>query len=132
MPLGPFWIERGGLVHHSNSGVSELPSLPSEPGTVDLLVPVEGIEPPLLAEHDFESCASTSSATRAERMIQKSGSRFSDKIMRLDTLYIIGLAASIARDHVSQALSRGEGKTVGPGLPLHRGAEPANCRNRQQ
>jgi hypothetical protein len=28
-------------------------------------VPVEGIEPPLLAEHDFESCASTSSATRA-------------------------------------------------------------------
>ena len=30
-----------------------------------LMVPVEGIEPPLLAEHDFESCASTSSATRA-------------------------------------------------------------------
>jgi hypothetical protein len=29
------------------------------------MVPVEGIEPPLLAEHDFESCASTSSATRA-------------------------------------------------------------------
>src|SRR5579862_8377729 len=29
------------------------------------LVPVGGIEPPLLAEHDFESCASTSSATRA-------------------------------------------------------------------
>ena len=30
-----------------------------------VMVPVEGIEPPLLAEHDFESCASTSSATRA-------------------------------------------------------------------
>src|SRR6202795_4547414 len=30
-----------------------------------VVVPVEGIEPPLLAEHDFESCASTSSATRA-------------------------------------------------------------------
>src|ERR1700730_5457388 len=30
-----------------------------------MVVPVEGIEPPLLAEHDFESCASTSSATRA-------------------------------------------------------------------
>jgi hypothetical protein len=30
-----------------------------------IVVPVEGIEPPLLAEHDFESCASTSSATRA-------------------------------------------------------------------
>ena len=29
------------------------------------MVPVEGIEPPLLAEHDFELCASTSSATRA-------------------------------------------------------------------
>jgi hypothetical protein len=29
------------------------------------LVPVEGIEPTLLAEHDFESCASTNSATRA-------------------------------------------------------------------
>jgi hypothetical protein len=29
------------------------------------MVPVEGIEPTLLAEHDFESCASTSSATRA-------------------------------------------------------------------
>jgi hypothetical protein len=28
-------------------------------------VPVEGIEPPLLAERDFESRASTSSATRA-------------------------------------------------------------------
>ena len=36
------------------------------------LVPVEGIEPTLLAEHDFESCASTSSATRAWRMIPKS------------------------------------------------------------
>src|SRR5580693_6986246 len=33
------------------------------------LVPVEGIEPPLLAEHDFESCASTSSATRASAAI---------------------------------------------------------------
>ena len=32
------------------------------------VVPVEGIEPPLLAEHDFESCASTSSATRASRL----------------------------------------------------------------
>ena len=31
----------------------------------NLVVPVEGIEPPLLAEHDFESCASTNSATRA-------------------------------------------------------------------
>jgi hypothetical protein len=30
-----------------------------------LVVPVEGIEPPLLAERDFESRASTSSATRA-------------------------------------------------------------------
>jgi hypothetical protein len=30
-----------------------------------VLVPVEGIEPPLLAERDFESRASTSSATRA-------------------------------------------------------------------
>src|SRR5271166_137185 len=29
------------------------------------MVPVEGIEPTLLAEHDFESCASTNSATRA-------------------------------------------------------------------
>jgi len=29
------------------------------------VVPVEGIEPTLLAEHDFESCASTSSATPA-------------------------------------------------------------------
>ena len=29
------------------------------------MVPVEGIEPPCLAAHDFESCASTSSATRA-------------------------------------------------------------------
>ena len=34
----------------------------------NLLVPVEGIEPPLLAEHDFESCASTSSATRARAL----------------------------------------------------------------
>ena len=40
-----------------------------------LMVPVEGIEPPLLAEHDFESCASTSSATRARRMIRKRSSR---------------------------------------------------------
>ena len=36
-------------------------------------MPVEGIEPPLLAEHDFESCASTSSATRA-----RSGNRQSE------------------------------------------------------
>ena len=34
-----------------------------------LVVPVEGIEPPLLAEHDFESCASTSSATRASALL---------------------------------------------------------------
>ena len=34
------------------------------------VVPVEGIEPPLLAEHDFESCASTSSATRAYTIIR--------------------------------------------------------------
>ena len=39
------------------------------------MVPVEGIEPPLLAEHDFESCASTSSATRAQ-----SGNRQSETI----------------------------------------------------
>ncbi len=38
-------------------------------------MPVEGIEPPLLAEHDFESCASTSSATRAQ-----SGNRQSETI----------------------------------------------------
>jgi hypothetical protein len=36
---------------------------------IERLVPVEGIEPPLLAEHDFESCASTSSATRASRAV---------------------------------------------------------------
>ena len=30
-----------------------------------VLVPVEGIEPPFLSERDFESRASTSSATRA-------------------------------------------------------------------
>ncbi len=36
------------------------------PRSVGHVVPVEGIEPPLLAEHDFESCASTSSATRAQ------------------------------------------------------------------
>jgi hypothetical protein len=29
------------------------------------MVPREGIEPSLLAEHDFESCASTNSATPA-------------------------------------------------------------------
>ena len=34
------------------------------------MVPVEGIEPTLLAEHDFESCASTSSATRACTVIR--------------------------------------------------------------
>ena len=31
------------------------------------MVPVEGIEPPFLSERDFESRASTSSATRATR-----------------------------------------------------------------
>jgi hypothetical protein len=33
------------------------------------MVPVEGIEPPCLAARDFESRASTSSATRATRVI---------------------------------------------------------------
>jgi hypothetical protein len=42
--------------------MSEFVSAPRRP-----MVPVEGIEPPLLAEHDFESCASTSSATRARQ-----------------------------------------------------------------
>src|ERR1700739_2576890 len=63
-----------------------------------LVVPVEGIEPPLLAEHDFESCASTSSATRAGRMIRKIGIRFSDKILRQErpSLYNWTPAASMA------------------------------------
>jgi hypothetical protein len=30
-----------------------------------LLIPVAGVEPALLAEHDFESCASANSATPA-------------------------------------------------------------------
>ena len=33
----------------------------------DLKVPKEGIEPSLLTEHDFESCASTNSATSASQ-----------------------------------------------------------------
>ena len=33
--------------------------------TLSRLVPEVGIEPTLLAEHEFESCASTSSAIRA-------------------------------------------------------------------
>src|SRR3984893_11359149 len=41
------------------------PSRRDRDETTNALVPVEGIEPPLLAEHDFESCASTNSATRA-------------------------------------------------------------------
>lgn len=32
---------------------------------IGLLVPKEGVEPSLLAEHEFESCASTYSATLA-------------------------------------------------------------------
>jgi hypothetical protein len=56
---------------------------------ISALVPVEGIEPTLLAEHDFESCASTSSATRAASMIRKTGSRFSNKIMRTKVCYSI-------------------------------------------
>lgn len=39
------------------------------------LVPVEGIEPPLLAEHDFESRASTNSATRASGADHSGGGR---------------------------------------------------------
>src|SRR5260370_41725612 len=39
----------------------------------ETLVPVEGIEPTLLAEHDFESCASTNSATRARRRDHSGG-----------------------------------------------------------
>ena len=34
-------------------------------GSFELIVPEVGIEPTLLAEHEFESCASTSSAIRA-------------------------------------------------------------------
>jgi hypothetical protein len=44
-----------------------------------MVVPVEGIEPPLLAEHDFESCASTSSATRARVAIYIRGRRAGQK-----------------------------------------------------
>lgn len=70
------------------------------------MVPVEGIEPPLLAEHDFESCASTSSATRAlaldpEKLVPDAirvASRFSGKITRQKSpLYIRAPAASMAR-----------------------------------
>jgi hypothetical protein len=45
---------------------------------------VEGIEPTLLAEHDFESCASTSSATRA-----------------LSPLYIFGQRVRLSDDPAS-------------------------------
>ena len=75
------------------------------------MVPVEGIEPPLLAEHDFESCASTSSATRARRMIRKRSSRMrsgtgrvSGNGMRQEApLYIRALAASMDATQLSPA-----------------------------
>ena len=71
---------------------------------------MEGIEPPLLAEHDFESCASTSSATRAQRMTLEKlvpdavrhGGRLFRQIVRQEApLYIPALAASIARQCTS-------------------------------
>ena len=50
-----------------------------------LVVPVEGIEPPLLAERDFESRASTSSATRASaRLIYSPGARVYHMDLRMD------------------------------------------------
>jgi hypothetical protein len=79
------------------------------------MVPVEGIEPPLLAEHDFESCASTSSATRAQRMIRKSGIRFFDKIVRQErpSLYNWTPAASMARQYAArQYTSPGWGEVM--------------------
>jgi hypothetical protein len=69
-----------------------------------MLVPVEGIEPTLLAEHDFESCASTSSATRAQSALYIVGwrLRLSDglasafrigKLLRANCLWNLGGAA---------------------------------------
>jgi hypothetical protein len=46
---------------------------------ISYVVPVEGIEPPLLAEHDFESCASTSSATRATGALYSFGRPYGQK-----------------------------------------------------
>src|ERR1051326_7942961 len=58
------------------------------------LVPVEGIEPPVLAEHDFESCASTSSATRA-----------------LVSLYIRPRAAAILQPFSGDLIAKSVAKT---------------------
>src|ERR1700722_5432206 len=52
----------GSIRYFADSCRADLPAVAAKQRR---LVPVEGIEPPLLAEHDFESCASTSSATRA-------------------------------------------------------------------
>src|SRR5579862_7214913 len=51
-----------------NSCVALGAGLPAVAAKQRRLVPVEGIEPPCLAAHDFESCASTSSATRAHAL----------------------------------------------------------------
>jgi hypothetical protein len=73
-------------------------------------------------------------------MIRKSGSRFSDKIMRQETrsLYNWTPAASMVRQYTAgqytarQYTSPGWGEVMRSrrhASPLHRHAEPANCRN---
>jgi hypothetical protein len=59
--------------HHGEQSRNDRPRSACKLGSMEnseqlwnvFVVPVEGIEPPCLAAHDFESCASTSSATRA-------------------------------------------------------------------
>ena len=66
------------------------------------MVPVEGIEPPLLAEHDFEfvrvyQFRHTGLVHDPEKRVP-GRSRFSDNIMRQEApLYIRALAASMRR-----------------------------------
>jgi hypothetical protein len=54
------------------------------------MVPKVGVEPTLLAEHDFESCASANSATSASYIIRNGEpywTRTSDTLIKSQVLY---------------------------------------------
>ena len=64
----PQFKEGFGLIYRETRSLQRLKTKKRDNlSTLSRLVPEVGIEPTLLAEHEFESCASTSSAIRANR-----------------------------------------------------------------
>ena len=88
----PKFKEGFGLIYSKTRSLQRLRTKKRDNlSTLSRLVPEVGIEPTLLAEHEFESCASTNSAIRANGE-RKSTSEFTISPRRSGGSFVIGFS----------------------------------------